>query len=84
MHDALPPGEFTKERVERVDKIFVKSNFHRSLYPEVPDDKFILEVTESANGFKAIYTVDPANGRALSIKFLGDKFIMNQTPIKLI
>lgn len=42
MHDALPPGEFTKERINRVNKIFVKSQFHRSLYPDVQDDKFVI------------------------------------------
>lgn len=42
MHDALPPGEFTKERIDKVDKIFVKSKFHRSLYPDVPDEKFVI------------------------------------------
>jgi len=42
MHDALPEAEFTEERLDGVDKIFVKSEFHRSLYPNVDDDKFVI------------------------------------------
>ncbi len=33
---------FTKERLDRVDKIFVKCQFHRTLLPQVPDEKFAI------------------------------------------
>lgn len=42
LHDVIPPGELTEKRVSRVTKIFVKSKFHRELFPLVPDDKFVV------------------------------------------
>jgi len=40
MHDVIPAGEFTEERVKKIDKIFIKSKFQRDLFPQVPDEKF--------------------------------------------
>lgn len=40
LHDVIPEGEFTEKRLAKIDKIFVKSKFHRSLFPNVPDAKF--------------------------------------------
>ena len=42
LHDVVSPGELTEKRVNRVTKIFVKSKFHRSLFPKVADDKFVI------------------------------------------
>jgi predicted O-linked N-acetylglucosamine transferase (SPINDLY family) len=42
MHDVIPESELSPDRVAKIDKIFVKSNFHRSLFPSVPDDKFAI------------------------------------------
>jgi tetratricopeptide (TPR) repeat protein len=42
LHDVLKAGEFNEKRLAKVDKIFVKSQFHRSLFPQVPDDKFVV------------------------------------------
>ncbi len=42
LHDTMSPVDFTKDRLSRMDKIFVKTNFHRSLYPAIPDDKFVI------------------------------------------
>lgn len=42
LHDVILSGEFTEKRLKKIDKIFVKSNFHRSLFPNVSDDKFII------------------------------------------
>lgn len=42
LHDVPNPMEFTEKRLKQVDKIFVKSNYHRSLLPDVPDDKFVV------------------------------------------
>jgi hypothetical protein len=39
LHDVPNPMEFTPERLKNVDKIFVKSKFHRNLIPHVPDEK---------------------------------------------
>ena len=40
LHDVVPEGEFTKTRLDKIHKIFVKTKFHRSLFPNVPDEKF--------------------------------------------
>lgn len=42
LHDVMNPLDFTPERVARMDKIFVKTNFHRSLFPNVEDEKFVV------------------------------------------
>ena len=42
LHDVIPESEFSPDRLEKIDKIFVKSRFHRSLFPDVPDDKFVI------------------------------------------
>jgi len=42
MHDVLPDGEFTEKRMARVTKVFVKSAFHRSLFPSIPDSKIAI------------------------------------------
>lgn len=39
MHDVIPSEEFTPKRLERATKIFVKTKFHRSLFPNIPDEK---------------------------------------------
>lgn len=40
LHDVIPAEELTEERVNKLTGIFVKSNFHRNLFPNIPDDKF--------------------------------------------
>jgi glycosyltransferase involved in cell wall biosynthesis/predicted negative regulator of RcsB-dependent stress response len=42
LHDCIDPGEFTEKRLAKIDKIFVKSKFHRNLYPDIPDEKFVI------------------------------------------
>lgn len=42
MHDVIKPGEFNEKRLSRVDKIFVKSNAHRVLFQQIPDEKFVI------------------------------------------
>lgn len=39
LHDVPNPHEFTAERLKQVDRIMVKSAYHRSLIPDVPDEK---------------------------------------------
>jgi glycosyltransferase involved in cell wall biosynthesis/Tfp pilus assembly protein PilF len=41
-HDALKDGEFTPERLKKITKVFVKSRFHRSLFPSIPDEKIAI------------------------------------------
>jgi len=45
-HDLLNPLEFKKERIDKIDKIIVLSNYHRSNIPNVPDEKIMI----SSNG----------------------------------
>ena len=42
LHDVIQAGEFTEKRLNKIDKIFVKTKFHRSLFPNVPDEKFAI------------------------------------------
>lgn len=46
LHDVTSDEEFTEERLKKIDKVFVLSEFHRSLFPSIPDEKIWL----SANG----------------------------------
>jgi len=42
LHDVLPPQELNEKRVKKIDHIFVKSEFHKSLFPNVADEKFVV------------------------------------------
>jgi len=42
LHDVPVPEEFTENVLNQVDYIMVKSKYHRSLLPKVPDSKFII------------------------------------------
>lgn len=39
MHDVIPKGEFTPQRLERITKVLVKSQFQRDLFPNIPDEQ---------------------------------------------
>jgi tetratricopeptide (TPR) repeat protein len=41
LHDLYHPNDF-KDNIEKIDKIFVKSKFHRNIAKDIPDDKFII------------------------------------------
>lgn len=42
IHDVLPEGELTPDRVAKFHKIMVKTKAHRVLFPQVPDEKFAV------------------------------------------
>jgi tetratricopeptide (TPR) repeat protein len=42
LHDIASPFDWSKERWESLGKIFVKSKYHRSNLPDIPDDKFVI------------------------------------------
>jgi glycosyltransferase involved in cell wall biosynthesis len=46
LHDVMPEGEFTENRLNNLDKVIVLSQYHRGLFPNIPDNKIWL----SANG----------------------------------
>jgi glycosyltransferase involved in cell wall biosynthesis len=42
LHDVPISVEFTKDRVDRVSKVIVKSQYHREFIPDVPEDKIAV------------------------------------------
>ncbi len=46
LHDVMEPGEFTPERIANFTKCIVLSDYHRGLFPMIPDEKILM----SANG----------------------------------
>lgn len=46
LHDVMEPGEFTPERIENFTKCIVLSDYHRSLFPMISDEKILM----SGNG----------------------------------
>lgn len=42
LHDVVPAGEFTEKRLARINKIFVKTQAHRVLFPNITDEKFAV------------------------------------------
>jgi glycosyltransferase involved in cell wall biosynthesis len=64
LHDVIPSGEFNKTRLERIYKIFVKSKFQRNLYPDIPDEKFVI----IPNGIDAeLFSLDLPKNKNLMI-----------------
>lgn len=39
LHDLFDPTSFPPEKLEHIDKVMVKSSFHRELAPNIPDSK---------------------------------------------
>lgn len=46
IHDVMNPNEFTSQRLMNLDKVILLSKYHRTCYPNIPDEKIML----SANG----------------------------------
>lgn len=42
VHDVMREGEFTEKRLQKITKVFFKSEAHRDLYPNVPDEKCVV------------------------------------------
>jgi hypothetical protein len=42
LHDIFNPSDYTEERLRNIDKIMVKSRFHRELAPNIPDEKIVI------------------------------------------
>lgn len=57
-HDVLNPADYTKERLEKIDRIIVLSEAHRKNLPDIPQEKFLI----SSNGyFEHLPEVKPQN-----------------------
>jgi tetratricopeptide (TPR) repeat protein len=42
MHDVVAKEEFTEDRIKNLTKVMVKSQAHRKLYPNLPDEKIVI------------------------------------------
>jgi hypothetical protein len=42
LHDIYNSVDFRQSELDFIDKIFVKSKYHRNLAPTIPDNKFII------------------------------------------
>jgi glycosyltransferase involved in cell wall biosynthesis len=42
LHDVVKEGEFPESRLKKINRIMVKTKFHRSLFPKIPDEKFLI------------------------------------------
>lgn len=42
LHDVIPSGEFNEKRMARINKVFVKTQAHRILFPNIPDEKIAV------------------------------------------
>lgn len=60
LHDVVAPGEFTEKRIAQMDGVFVKTKFHRSLFPNVPDEKvFVIPNGQDFELFNQTAKKDP-------------------------
>lgn len=72
MHDTSNDALFTPERLEKIDHVFVKTDYHKSFYPSVPEEKFVVvgngidlsrfEIEKTKNPNKLIYTSCASRG----------------------
>ena len=42
LHDVMEQAEFTPERLANLDKVMVLTKYHRSIFPNIPDDKIFM------------------------------------------
>ena len=42
LHDIFNSSEYTEEKMKSIDKVMVKSKFHRDLAPNIPDEKIVI------------------------------------------
>lgn len=42
LHDVIEDKEFSKARLDKIEKVFVKTEAHRRLFPSIPDDKIAI------------------------------------------
>ena len=72
MHDVPNPAEFTPERLARIDKVWVLSDWHRACLPAIPDDKIQVirngvtvpaeTTTEERDPLKVVWASSPDRG----------------------
>ncbi len=85
LHDVMNPLDFTEERLSKIDKLFVKTKYHRNLLPNIPDDKFVVigngitldrfknNVTKNPHRF--IYSSTPNRGLDILLEYMWDDIV---------
>jgi tetratricopeptide (TPR) repeat protein len=83
LHDVMSPADFPPERLAKIDKIFVKSKYHRSLYPKVSDEKFVIvgngidlarfEGEAEKGPYRFVYSSTPNRGLDILLEFMWPK-----------
>jgi glycosyltransferase involved in cell wall biosynthesis len=78
MHDVTDDAEFFPERMAKIDKVMLLSEYHRSLFPSIPEDKVWytanglhlpdMEVDVERVPFKMINTSAPDRGIHMLLK----------------
>ena len=81
VHDVMNPESFSPERMERIDHVFVKTEYHKTLFPTVADEKFVIV----GNGidlsrFEEVVEKDPARIIYTSTANRGLETILNWWP----
>jgi glycosyltransferase involved in cell wall biosynthesis len=81
----MNPLDFTEERLSKIDKLFVKTKYHRNLLPNIPDDKFVVigngitldrfknNVTKNPHRF--IYSSTPNRGLDILLEYMWDDIV---------
>lgn len=77
LHDVIQSGEFTDKRLAKLTKVFVKTNFHRSLFSNVPNDKICI--VPNGQDF-ALFKQEAIKDRYLIVNTSSPDRSMNSTP----
>lgn len=62
LHDVMENSEFTKHRLDNLDKVMLLSQYHRDIFPNIPDNKVFM----TGNG------IDPQEFEELDGKIMRD------------
>ena len=72
VHDVMSPADFLPSRLDKIDKIFVKTRAHADCFPNIPEEKFAfanngLDLSRFKDGVekipgKVIYSSTPNRG----------------------
>jgi len=79
LHDTVSQNEFTNKRIQNITKIIPLSNWHRKLYPDIPNDKFMIssngvDISQFENkdikrdSYRLLYTSAPERGLDILLK----------------
>ncbi|MBU4348336.1 hypothetical protein KJ671_02460 [Patescibacteria group bacterium] len=91
LHDVPILKEFTETRINKINKIFIKSNYHKSLLPTIYNKKIViipngvdkelfLQKNDIRDQFKLIYASDYYRGLEPMLRY-GWKIIKKKIPI---